>query len=226
MISLPTVFICMILINFVVGKDIGIIARKYPLTFSPAGFTFAIWSVIYISLSGLIVNGMIQTPPLFILSCIINSAWIFSWTKEYILISQFLLYGLTGVLFAMWYRGNDTIHQNVIAMYLTWTIGASILNTSICLRKYYTIDNKLLSISALTLFSGVHVGWHLLVKTTTLNKCVTVPLVGIWTSIGIILNRKEHSAYWVFGLAATVLGLLLNRQANLIKLFNTHKNIS
>ena len=76
------------------GYNTGQVSAFYPNLFVPDGFTFSIWSVIYFLLIGFVVistkwlwykadavpaqlAGKIS--PLFIISCLLNAGWIFTW---------------------------------------------------------------------------------------------------------------------------------------------------
>lgn len=76
------------------GYNTGQISRMYPNLFVPAGFTFSIWSVIYLLMLGFMAtsikwmwhrpdstNGKVAAAvsPWFLASCLANSAWIMAW---------------------------------------------------------------------------------------------------------------------------------------------------
>ena len=76
------------------GFNTGQISGFYPNYFVPAGFTFGIWSIIYIMLIGFVVcsiaaigskmdpnsKGVIQkASPLFQITCLLNGTWILLW---------------------------------------------------------------------------------------------------------------------------------------------------
>jgi hypothetical protein len=76
------------------GYNTGQVSAMYPNRFVPAGFTFGIWSVIYILLIGFVVMSSWlrwrhpgqpadrlagQVSPYFIGTCILNAGWILAW---------------------------------------------------------------------------------------------------------------------------------------------------
>lgn len=76
------------------GLNTGQVSGLYPNLFVPAGFTFSIWSVIYLLMLGYMAlsvkwmwhaptlrPGMLATniSPWFLITCILNSAWILLW---------------------------------------------------------------------------------------------------------------------------------------------------
>jgi len=76
------------------GYNTGQISAFYPNLFVPAGFTFAIWSVIYLLMTGFTATSVrwlwhrpddpvgrlaAAVSPLFLLSCLLNAGWILLW---------------------------------------------------------------------------------------------------------------------------------------------------
>jgi benzodiazapine receptor len=76
------------------GYNTGQVSAFYPNLFVPAGFTFAIWSVIYLLMTGFTVTATrwlwhrpaepagrlaMAVSPLFLLTCTLNAGWILAW---------------------------------------------------------------------------------------------------------------------------------------------------
>lgn len=91
------------------GMTTAEVSDNQPNLFAPAGFTFAIWSVIYLALLVFMVrvSGIWKTAPqrlgssvmtrllqLFTISSIINIVWIFAWQYEVFWLSVVLIVGL------------------------------------------------------------------------------------------------------------------------------------
>jgi benzodiazapine receptor len=96
------------------GRGTGEISDSLPNSFTPAGYVFAIWGVIYL---GLIAFAIYQARPslaadarlrsigwIFVLSCFFNSAWIFAWHYGRLPLSLFLMLGILGCLIAIYLR--------------------------------------------------------------------------------------------------------------------------
>jgi len=86
------------------GQNTGEVSAKYETLFAPAGITFSIWGVIYLLLLGFVIfqiraafssnkAGLVKTRVLvlFILSCIFNGLWIFTWHYDKLGISVILM---------------------------------------------------------------------------------------------------------------------------------------
>lgn len=78
------------------NTTIGEISNDYRSLFTPAGYTFAIWGIIYLLLFGFAIyqgrslfvtvkndDFVLKTGWWFMLSCLFNSLWVFAWIYEY-----------------------------------------------------------------------------------------------------------------------------------------------
>ena len=91
------------------GMNTGQISVLYPSLFTPAGFTFSIWSVIYLLLIVFAIGQFkIKEQPYFkelsmwfLLSCFANASWILVWhyllTTASVAVMLLLLYSLTRI---------------------------------------------------------------------------------------------------------------------------------
>ena len=91
-------FILMILVNALSniiplgGQTQKDISDKYPTLFTPDGFTFSIWGLIYLALAGFVIYQALpaqrnkpllsEISRLFILTCLANIIWLFLWHYE------------------------------------------------------------------------------------------------------------------------------------------------
>jgi hypothetical protein len=80
------------------GITTGAVSDSYPNLFAPAGYTFAIWGVIYLALAFAVVRLLFQKDPefefisrWFILSNLANTAWIFGWHYRMIPLTAVLI---------------------------------------------------------------------------------------------------------------------------------------
>lgn len=94
------------------GITTGAISDSYPNLFAPAGYTFAIWGVIYLALAFAVVRLLFQKDPQFefvsrwfIISNLANTAWIFGWHYRMIAITALLiivvLYSVMRIIFQL-----------------------------------------------------------------------------------------------------------------------------
>lgn len=128
------------------------ISDALPSYFTPAGYTFSVWGLIYLAL---IAFAIYQSRPverqrtflakigwLFAISSLANGAWIFAWHFGYFVISIFIMVGLLLTLIAIYLRLNigrpdpglgwsdKLFYQAPFSLYLGWITVATIANIS------------------------------------------------------------------------------------------------
>jgi len=99
----------MLLMNFLANslplnnRSTGQISDDYPSYFTPSGFTFSIWGVIYILLTVFIIQMVITQKDvlfseysvlffiLFFISCIANITWLLAWHYDKIFLSTIIM---------------------------------------------------------------------------------------------------------------------------------------
>ena len=148
-------FISMIYINYLAnskplnGISTGEISAKYNTLFTPSGFTFSIWGIIYILVLIFVINfvtidkvsfassNMTLIGLLFIISCLINMSWLFTWHFDKILLSTIVMVSfLVVLLLILHYSANTGITYITFSVYAGWVSVALIANISILLLKY------------------------------------------------------------------------------------------
>ncbi len=128
------------------GMNTGQISDLYPSLFTPAGFTFSVWSVIYLSLIVFsIAQIKIKDKPYFkelslwfLLSCVANASWILVWHHLFIaasvVIMLVLLYSHTRI-FLLLQKNNLSRREWFLILlpfifYLSWICVATIADVS------------------------------------------------------------------------------------------------
>ncbi|SHN39486.1 hypothetical protein [Chitinophaga sp. CF418] len=200
--------------NLINNKNTGDISDKYDNLFIPAGFTFAIWGLIYLSLLAFIVfqlwlafsKGHIPALELFmerlrgwwLISCMANSCWLFAWHYELLPLSILLMIALLVCLLAIHLNFNIALaHPPAskteklfvhfpFSLYLGWICIATVANIAAFL-VYLGWDG--MSIPG-TIFLIV-----LCTASTTLliirRHNIVVGLVALWALCGIIVKRQS-----------------------------------
>lgn len=138
------------------GLSTGEVSALYSNLFVPAGFTFSIWGVIYLFLLGYVVlSGIVlwkfdddepallhvrSIAVLFLITCILNGAWIFSWHYLQTVLSLIIMLWLLRTLIAVYIKMQQ--HRSVITgiyflglyvpfvIYLAWISVATIANSA------------------------------------------------------------------------------------------------
>jgi hypothetical protein len=135
------------------GKLTAEISDANPTLITPAGYVFSIWGVIYILLGIFVVFQALPSQKersyrerigwLFVLSNLLNIAWLFLWQFEYLSLSVVLMFLLLSTLIAIYLRlniGKSTVTlreklavHTPFSVYLGWITIASIANVAVTL---------------------------------------------------------------------------------------------
>ncbi|MCF8365684.1 MAG: hypothetical protein K9H16_07880 [Bacteroidales bacterium] len=196
----------------IAGKTTGELSDLYPSIFTPAGFTFSIWGIIYLLLiiftfyqaKGLFGESNIprnrylyRIDIWFFVSSLANMAWIFAWHHQIIWLSMLIMVVIFGSLLLIYLRlgigrrivGNKEkylVHLP-FSIYLGWITVATIANASTVLIKY-NWDGFGFSAEVWT---SVMISTATLVNLAALllRKDLFFSLVAVWAFIGIIYKR-------------------------------------
>lgn len=130
------------------GVDTGAVSDKYATNITPAGYAFAIWSLIYI---GMIAFSIYQALPsnaenfkglrlIYIISCVANGLWLYVWSQEALVVCLGIILVLLACLAAI--NGKLKITETnadywlvkvPFGIYFGWVTAATILNATIAL---------------------------------------------------------------------------------------------
>lgn len=205
------------------GMNTGQIADLYPSLFTPAGFTFSIWSVIYLLLIGFVLgqfkikneNYFKELALWFWLSCFANVSWIVVWqylfTGASVVAMLVLLFSLTRIfLLVQQSKMKNSIEQIFIKLpfvvYLAWICVATIANISALLvslnwsggflsHEYWTI--VMISVAALL---GLFIAYKF--------KEPAFLLVLIWAFFG-IYSKWTTTEHELIAIASRIAGVVL-----------------
>lgn len=125
----------------------GELSDFYGNLFTPAGYVFSIWGVIYLLIAvfsyyqyGADESIHKKIDVLFIISCLFNCIWIFLWHYQYVFLSLFAMFGILGTLIMIYMRlgiGVTDVTSKVrnmvhlpFSVYLGWITVAPIANVA------------------------------------------------------------------------------------------------
>jgi len=201
------------------------VSAKFPTLFTPAGFTFSIWGLIYIALIGFAIYPFLPGALLnarlekiggwFAAANLLNAFWLAAWHWELFWLSVLLILGLLGCLLVLHQRLEIGRHGRVnpveqglvdvpVSLYLGWISVATIANISVAL-----------SAAGWNGFGIAPETWAILmIGVTTLlgilmihrRNALTYPAVLIWALIGL---RLKSSGAESVGLAAGIGAFIL-----------------
>jgi hypothetical protein len=180
------------------GITTGAISDSYPNLFAPAGYTFAIWGVIYLALAFAVVRLLFQKDPhfefisrWFIISNLANTAWIFGWHYRLIPLTALLiivvLYSVLRIVFKLDPAQNRQfgISQRLpYEIYGGWLLVATVANITTLLVDIGFTGFGIAEVIWMLLILGV--AWLIVSATVVRVKSVAIGFVLIWAYGGIV----------------------------------------
>jgi len=212
------------------GVTTGDVSDNILSLFTPAGYVFAIWGVIYFFL---VVFAVYQALPSqkdnprleriglwFFLSCIFNGSWIFFWHYNLLFMTEVVMLALLVSLIMLYIRaGIGRSQPNFwerfsidvpFSIYLGWISVATIANTA---NLLYVNDLLIgnLNIQVVLTVAMLVIGAVLGLGMILLRKEVAFPLVLIWAYGGILSKQIEPTPAVAItaGIAMAVLAVSL-----------------
>ncbi|MFJ7929673.1 TspO/MBR family protein [Peribacillus sp. NPDC096448] len=184
------------------GQTSGKISDKLDVLFTPAGYVFSIWGLIYFLLAIWVFRQFLSkyqnSPaykasfPWFALSCVLNVAWLLAWHYEHLLLSVFIIIALLVTLMIIYTSikkvGHTTFDLFPFSVYTGWVSVATIANISYYLtyikwdgfgvsRLNWTIFLQIAATTLAFVFAGKNRDW-------------CYPLVFVWAFIGIGIRNS------------------------------------
>jgi len=220
------------------GETMSSISAKFQNLFTPSGYAFSIWGLIYLGLLGFVIyygpftkstddkeKVVLNVGWWFIISCIANSLWIFTWLYEYTLLTIPVMVVLFISLLKIILNNRDLIESGDFKtaiflrwpfyIYSGWISVALIANTAAYLKKIewtgFGISETAWTISMVVIAAVIHL--YMIWK---MNMSVFA-LVAVWALIAIAV-ANQHSNYTVYISAiVTAVFILLNVVFKMLK---------
>jgi benzodiazapine receptor len=192
------------------GVNTAEISDLNPTLITPAGYVFSIWGIIYVLLGLFVIFQALPSQKekyyqkqigwLFVLSSIINIAWLFLWQYKLLSASVILMFLLLATLILIYTRlgigkSQVTLQEKLaihtpFSVYLGWITIASIANVSVTMVSAnwdgFGINPEIWA----TLIVIVALLITLLVLST--RRDIAYSLVIIWALIGIAVKQSEN----------------------------------
>ena len=202
------------------GQTTGEISAKYPTLFTPDGFTFSIWGLIYLSLAVFVVYQALpaqrdnadiaQIGIWFKLNCLANALWIFAWHYDFLLISMLLMLGLLATLIQI-FRSVDSNSNLLIklpfSLYTGWITVATIANLSVLQTAWGLNDTGLSAVQWTWLKLAIAGAIGAIVLSRTRN--VVYLAVIAWAAFGIFSKQTETPEVAGAAITLSLLAILL-----------------
>jgi len=209
------------------GVNTAFISDSNPTLITPAGYTFAIWGIIYILLGCFVVFQALPRQRgkpynkkigwLFILSSIINIAWLFLWQYEQLGLSVILMFMLLATLILIYTRlgigkSKSSFQENLFvytpfSVYLGWITIASIANVSVTAVSAnwdgFGISPETWGILIIV------IALLLTLIVTATRKDIAYGLVVVWALFGIASNQTNTNIITATQASAIIILLAL-----------------
>lgn len=192
------------------GLSTGELSRMYPTGFTPPGWVFGIWSLIYLGLIAYSLTALRGNPRArqraasiegpYLLSAIGNVGWIFAWHYQQVELSLALMLLILVTLIVIFRRLSAQVKSTwseyfsidaVFSLYFGWITAATLINiaTLFFARGFYPLgmDMDQWALMTVTVATGVYV-WL-----TTLSRDVVYGAVFVWAGTGIHLGAAGIS---------------------------------
>lgn len=229
-ISNVVAFLVMLVFNYLSntgvfnGNTMASVSAEYQNLFTPAGYAFSIWGLIYLALFAFVIyqgrsffkrslQDDFVTPisGWFIVSCLANCLWVLAWLYEYtgasVLIMIILLFSLIKVIINLRTELDDVPVKKIafvwwpFSIYSGWITVALIANIAAWLTK-----------TGWDGFGISEVMWTLIMicAATVINLLITwtrnmreFAMVAVWALIAIaVANRHDHGPIFIAALIA------------------------
>ncbi len=192
------------------GQQTSEVSNTNSTLVTPAGFTFAIWGLIYLLLGIFVAYQLVVRPRLrsshgrigwlFILSSALNMLWLFAWQYELLVVSVIIMLLLLGSLIAIYLRlgvGKEKVGfaerlavHLPFSVYLGWITVATVANISAALVSIgwggFGIAPELWAIAVLLLILAI---------TVTIafdRRDVAFGAVIVWALAGVAANQSDN----------------------------------
>ena len=197
------------------GNTISSLSAEYANLFTPAGYAFAIWGVIFI---GLLVFAIFQvyrsftgqpervkkfeTGPWFYFANFANALWVLAWLSEYTLISVLLMLIILGCLIALILKNNmerwDAPFKTIafywwpICLYSGWIAVATIANIAAYLSKIGWDGGFLTDVQWTIIMIAVATVLNIaMIYTRNMREFA---IVGVWALVAIYVRHLDSES--------------------------------
>lgn len=233
-ISNVVAFLIMLVVNIlanalpIAGRGTGEISDLFPVLFTPAGYAFSIWGVIYLGLGAFVIYQALPSqrahPRLrrvgywFVANALLNASWIFLWHNLLITLSMAVMLGLLITLIVIYRRletGRDPrvssaekwLARLPFSIYFGWISVATIANASIMLYNLgwrgEPLDEQ--TWAALVIAVAAAIGVFMIFQ----RREAAFPLVLVWAFVAIFVNQTVRLVEMAALSAAILVALIL-----------------
>ena len=219
-------FLLVVILNYfsntgaINGETMGSVSAEYENLFTPAGYAFSIWGLIYFALAAFVVfqkvnsDGRAEAGKIgwwFVITCILNITWIFAWLNHFtglsVLIMLLLLFSLIMIILKTRME-LDNASLSIIAFvwwpfsfYAGWITVALIANTAAWLTSLGWDGFGISEVTWTVIMIGAALVINLIITWT--RNMREFALVGAWGLIAVgIANKGDHELIFLTAIIA------------------------
>jgi translocator protein len=207
----------------IAGRDTGEISDMFPVQFTPAGYVFSIWGLIYIGLTAFVVFQALPSQRnnprfervgyWFAANAFLNALWIFLWHNLLIPLSMLVMIGILVTLVVIYQRleiGRTKVSaaekwfgRVPFSIYFGWISVATIANASVMLYNLGWRGQPLTQEiwTVLVIAVATAIGVFMITK----RREVAFPLVLVWAFYGIYVKQQDVQTVPIAALSAAIL---------------------
>lgn len=185
------------------GQTTAEVSDRFPVLFTPAGYVFAIWGLIYLGLIAFAIYQalprqrdnprLVRSRPWLMLSGLANIAWLLLWHYEQFPLTMLAMLALLTLLIVTYLRleigqqpvgaGERWLARLPISIYLGWVSVATIANASVLLvdQGWTGWGLSAAAWSVIMIAAAVVIGSAMVLR----RREVAFPLVLVWAFAGI-----------------------------------------
>lgn len=205
------------------GLGTGEVSALYESLFTPAGFTFAIWGVIY---TGLLIYAIYQALPaqagslilrdvgrLFIVNSLLNCIWLVAWHMQFIGTSLLIMLAILFSLILIYRRLQQSNSVSPLvslpfSIYLAWICVASLANIS-ALQTAMDMNDVGLNALHWTLMK-IAIAGAIGSAMVLLKRDIAFILVIGWAAYGISVKQAATPEIYGAALTLVILAVILS----------------
>ena len=192
------------------GKTVGELSAEYDNYFTPAGYAFSIWGIIYLALTIQAIfflrrafsktkdsDFLSQIGPYLILTNLLNAAWLWFWLMEHTGISVIVMLAILSSLIVLILNLNMNkwkapskirwFVQIPISIYAGWITVATIANISAYLTKYNWSAGPFDAITWAIIMMAIAALVNIFILFN--RQLIAYPLVGVWALLAISVRH-------------------------------------
>ena len=219
------------------GQTMPEISARYPSLFTPAGFTFSIWGVIYMAQLAFVIwqalpaqrysTKAARISPWFKVNCLANTLWVIVWHYDLLLVSLLVMLVILATLvriYAILIRDIETapFTEHLVlylpfSLYTGWIVVATIANASVIQTAWGWDDAGIAAIhwTLLKLALAGAIGATMILR----FRDIPFAIVIAWAAFGISVMQSATPAISGAATTLSLLMLFLTMRDGVLRLF-------